>query len=163
MKQKRNPKISIIACVSIDRGIGYQNKLLFNISDDLKYFKKITFGHPIIMGYNTFKSISKPLPGRLNIVLSDHDEMIDGVVVVQNINEAVKIASSDDGQEIFFIGGGQVYKQAIEFADRLYLTIVAAQKKADAFFPDYSKFTKIISNQKQESDGYKYEFVILER
>lgn len=155
--------ISIIACIAKNRGIGKDNKLLFYISDDLKNFKNITIGHPVIMGYNTYKSIGRPLPGRLNIVLSPDNIKIDGYKVAKSISEAIKIAIADNSKEIFFIGGGMVYASAIKFADRLYLTIVDSKKEADTFFPDYSEFNKIISEQKKDSDGYKYEFVILER
>ncbi|KKQ17887.1 MAG: Dihydrofolate reductase [Berkelbacteria bacterium GW2011_GWA1_36_9] len=155
--------ISIIACISKNRGIGKGGKLLFNIPEDLQNFKKITFGHPIIMGYNTYKSIGRPLPGRLNVVLSLDDIKIDNVKIAKSIDEAIKIASQNDKEEIFFIGGGIIYQQAIKLADRLYLTIVDKEKEADTFFPDYSEFNKIISEEKKESDGYKYKFVILER
>lgn len=157
------PRISIICCVSKNRGIGKDNKLLFDIPDDLKHFKKITMGHPIIMGYNTYKSIGKPLPGRLNIILSKDKMEIPGCSVSQSIEEAIEIASQKDKQEIFFIGGGMVYKQAIILADRLYLTIVDAQPKADTFFPDYKEFNKIISEEKNISKNNIYKFVVLER
>ena len=166
MKQKRKirkPKISIICCVGKNRGIGKNNKLLFYIHDDLKHFKKITFGHPVIMGLNTFKSIGKILPGRLNIILSSDIINIPGGKVASSIDEALKIAQKEKSDEIFFIGGGMIYQQAIKLADRLYLTIVESQKKADTFFPDYSKFDKIISEEKKEGEGYKYKFIILER
>ena len=166
MKGKRKikkPIISIICCVAKNRGIGNNNKLLFDIPDDLKHFKKITMGHPIIMGYNTYMSIGRPLPGRLNIVLSSDDVKIKGITTAKNINEAIKIASLNDKKEIFFIGGGLVYRQAIKLADRLYLTVVESQKEADTFFPDYPEFSKIIAEEKKEGGGYKYKFIILER
>lgn len=156
-------RFSIIACLAKNRGIGKNNQLLFYIPEDLKHFKKITFGHPVIMGFNTFRSIGRPLPGRMNIVLSSDDVQIDGVKIAKSINEAIKIASHNNKNEIFFIGGGSVYKQAIKLADRLYLTIVDAEKKADTFFPDYSEFSKILNEEKKESDGYNYKFIILER
>lgn len=167
------PIINIICCISKNRGIGKDNKLLFDIPEDLKHFKKITMGHPIIMGYNTFKSIKRPLPGRLNIVLSNDDVKINGCKIVKSISNAIAVASKEDNKEIFFIGGGMVYAQAIEFADRLYLTIVDAKPEADTFFPDYLDFTKVISEEKIDSKdykvrgnflrNYKYKFVVLER
>lgn len=159
----KKPKISIICCVAKNRGIGKDNKLLFDIPADLQYFKKITLGHPVIMGYNTYKSIGKPLPKRLNIILSPDDITVDGCSVVKSIPEAISLASEDDQDEIFFIGGGMVYKQAIEFADRLYLTIVDEEPEADTFFPDYSNFTKIVSEENEASDGYRYKYVELEK
>lgn len=157
------PRISIICCVAKNRGIGKNNKLLFDIPADLVHFKKITMGHSIIMGYNTYKSIGRPLPGRFNIVLSPEDVEIDGCTISKSIPEAIKLASDNDNEEIFFIGGGMVYKTAIEFADRLYLTIVEEEPEADTFFPDYSDFKKIISEEAEESVGYKYKYVTIER
>ena len=160
-----NPKpiISIISCVAKNRGIGKDNKLLFDIPADLQHFKRITLGHPVIMGYNTYKSIGRPLPGRLNIVLMPDKIEIEGCTVVSSIPEAIKIASEDDNKEIFFIGGGMVYKTAIEFADRLYLTVVDKEPEADTFFPDYSNFKKVISEEPEESNGYKYIYIVLEK
>lgn len=159
----KKPIISIISCISKNRGIGKDNKLLFDIPDDLKHFKKITMGHPIIMGYNTYKSIGRPLPGRLNIILSKDKIEIPGCSVGQSIEKAIEIASQKDKQEIFFIGGGMVYKQAIIVADRLYLTIVDAKPEADTFFPNYKEFNKIISEEKNISKNIKYKFMVLER
>ena len=159
----KKPTISIISCISENRGIGKDNKLLFDIPEDLKHFKKITMGHPIIMGYNTYKSISRPLPGRLNIILSKDNIEIPGCSVCQIIEDAIEIASQKDKEEIFFIGGGMVYKQAIVLADRLYLTIVDAKPEADTFFPDYSNFNKIISEEKNILKNNKYKFMVLER
>jgi len=157
------PRISIICCIAKNRGIGKDNKLLFDIPADLQHFKKITLGHPIIMGYNTYKSIGRPLPGRLNIVLSPDDVKTEGCTLAKSIEEAIGVASKKDQKEIFFIGGGMVYKTAIEFADRLYLTVVGEEPEADTFFPEYSNFKKTLSEQAEESNGYKYKFVELER
>lgn len=157
------PKISLISCISKNRGIGKDNKLLFDIPEDLQRFKKITMGHPIIMGFRTFESIGQALPGRLNIVLSKNDIDAPGATVCQSIDKAIEIANKNDNEEIFFIGGGSVYEQAIELADKLYLTIVDAEVPADTFFPDYSDFKKIIREENKESDKYKYRFLELER
>lgn len=162
MKNKKT-KISIICCVAKNRGIGKDNKLLFEIPADLQHFKKITLGHPVIMGYNTYKSIGRPLPGRLNIILSPDEIEVTGCSVVKSIPDAISLASETDKEEIFFIGGGMVYKQAIEFADRLYLTIVDEEPEADTFFPEYDKFSKIISDVDEQSSGYKYKYLTLEK
>lgn len=155
------PKISIICCIASNRGIGKDNKLLFDIPADLQHFKKITLGHPVIMGYNTYKSIGRPLPGRLNIILSPDDNKFEGCSAVKSIEEAIELAARSDRDEIFFIGGGMVYKSAINLADKLYLTIVDAAPEADTFFPEYSEFTKIVSEEKEETSGYKYKYVEL--
>lgn len=157
------PRISIICCIAKNRGIGKENKLLFDIPADLQHFKKITLGHPVIMGYNTYKSIGRPLPKRLNIILSPDNIEVDGCSVVKSIPEAISLASEDDQEEIFFIGGGMVYKQAIEFADRLYLTIVDEEPEADTFFPEYDKFSKIVSEESEKSAGYKCKYVVLQK
>lgn len=158
-----NLRISIICCVAKNRGIGKDNKLLFDIPADLQHFKKITLGHPVIMGYNTYKSIGRPLPGRLNVVLLPDETRIDGCVTAKSIPEAIKQAVKKDKEEIFFIGGGMVYKQAIKLADRLYLTVVDKEPDADTFFPECNQFTKIISEESEESAGYKYKYVVLEK
>jgi dihydrofolate reductase len=158
------PKVSIIAAVAKNRAIGKDNKLLWHISEDLQRFKKITSGHPVIMGQKTFESLGRPLPNRTNIVLTfDKSYKAAGCTVVYSIDEAVKVASEKDKEEIFFIGGGQIYAQAIKFADKLYLTLVEGEYEADTFFPDYSDFKKIILEEPHESAGYKYKFLELEK
>ncbi len=158
------PTISIIAAVAENGAIGKNNQLLWHLPDDLKHFKEITFGHPVIMGQRTFESLGKPLPGRLNIVLSkDGDYHPAGVTVCDSINKAVSIASRQDRKEIFFIGGGMVYEQAIKIADKLYLTIVDGNYDADTFFPDYSEFVKINITGYGEYGKYKYRFCELEK
>lgn len=157
------PKISLICCIAKNRGIGKDNKLLFDIPEDLQRFKAITMSHPIIMGLKTFESIGKALPGRLNIVLSKNNIDAPGITVCQSVDETIAIASDNDAQEIFFIGGGSVYEQTIALADKLYLTIVDAEVPADTFFPDYSDFKKIVREENKESNKYKYRFIELER
>lgn len=157
------PRVSIIVCIAKNCGIGKENKLLFDIPADLQHFKKVTTGHPIIMGLNTFKSIGRPLPGRLNIVLSPDDVKIDGCKVAKSIPEAIKTASDNDKEEIFFIGGGMVYASAIDIADRLYLTVVDAEPRADTFFPDYSDFIEIEKSSPKEYNGLKFKYLILDR
>jgi len=161
----KKPKISIIAAVAEkNRAIGKDNKLLWHIPGDLPRFKKITTGHPVIMGQKTFESLGKPLPNRTNIVLTfDKSFQAPGCIVAYSVDEAIKIASEKDPQEIFFIGGGSVYAQAIKFADKLYLTLVEGEYDADTFFPDYSEFKKVIFEEPHESAGYKYKFLELQK
>ena len=158
------PRISIISAVAEkNRAIGKNNQLLWDIPDDLAHFKRITNGHPVIMGLNTYRSLPFILPGRLNVVLSPDLIDIPGAVVVQSLSDAYKTASENDNEEIFIIGGGYVYSQAINDADRLYLTLVEGDYDADVFFPDYSKFTEMVSEEKGESNGYKFRYVTLEK
>lgn len=158
------PRISIISAIAKkNRAIGKNNQLLWNIPADLAHFKQITHGHPVIMGLNTFKSLPFILPGRLNVVLSPEQLEIPGVEVVQSLPEAYRVATEVDSEEIFVIGGGYVYSQAIKDADRLYLTLVEGDYDADVFFPDYSMFTKILSEEVGESNGYNFKYVTLEK
>lgn len=158
------PRISIIAAISTNRVIGRDNKLPWDIPDDLKRFRAITSGHPIIMGRKTFESIGKPLPNRTNIVITKDSGMHPrGVIVKHNIEEAIKEAKKIEKEEIFIIGGGQIYQQSIKLADRLYLTVVEGEFPGDAFFPEYSQFTKIIKEEKGGSNGYKFKYQILEK
>lgn len=177
------PIISMIAIISKNRGLGKDNKLLFHIPGELPRFKKITTGHPVIMGRKTFESIGKPLPNRLNIVVSknisnDQKNKYPGVLFFINLQSAISLAkeeelkriqrdsstlSQNDPGEIFIIGGGQIYKQAMPFADRLDLTVVDKEVDADTFFPDYSGFTKVIDKEEHEDAGYKYTFLTLEK
>ncbi len=172
-------KISIIAAVGPNRELGKNNKLLWHISDDLKRFKKLTQGHAVIMGRKTFESLGEPLPERLNIIithrrdfLSHQNFTVSGVVpseakkiAFDSLSEALNYLKSEN--EIFVIGGGQIYTQALPLADKLYLTLVEktpehpdGKFEADTFFPEYEKiFTKKIFEEKQNKNGYKYTFI----
>lgn len=161
-------KISMIAAIaSGNRALGLNGRLIYHIPEDLKRFKKITSGHPIIMGRKTFESIGHPLPNRTNIVISrDPDYSSEGIIVVHSLEEALRPfdrlrAQGDD--EVFVIGGGQIYQEAIGLADKLYLTVVEGNPQADTFFPDYSEFKKVVFEEAHESDGLKYKFLDLER
>lgn len=155
--------ISIICAITKNRAIGKNNDLLFKISADLVRFKKITSGNPIVMGRKTYESIGRPLPNRTNVVISrDPNLKIDNVDVLPSLEKAFEKYKSE--KEIFVIGGGQIYNQAIEYADRLYLTIIDREiLDADTFFPDYSKFEKTISDEQGEENGVKYRFVTYEK
>jgi dihydrofolate reductase len=156
--------ISLIAAIQKkDRGIGLKNELLFKISDDLKRFKALTSGHPIIMGRKTFDSIGgKPLPNRTNIVVTRQELSQEGVVFVHSFEEAMEKAKAID-ENIFIIGGAEIYKQTLPFADRLELTIVDSDVPADTFFPEYNEFSKTISEEEKidEKTGLHYCWVTL--
>ena len=154
----------IAAIQEVDRGLGNGLDLLWRISADLKRFKAITTGHPVIMGRKTYDSIGRPLPNRLNIVITrDASKQIEGCVVVGSLEEAVAKASETGDSEIFILGGGQIYEQAISLADRLYLTIVHAQKDANIFFPDYSAFARVVEKEKHPEHDPPFTWVTLER
>ncbi len=128
--------ISIIVAVSEDWGIGKDNELLWHISEDLKRFKRLTYGNTVIMGKKTWESLPrKPLAGRKNIVLTDDpQEIIDGSVTAYSINDALD--KCEKKEEIFIIGGGSIYRQFMPIADRLYITHVHKKAPADIYFPE---------------------------
>jgi len=129
----------MIAAVGRNRELGRGNELLWHIPEDLKRFKALTLGHPVIMGRKTFESIGKPLPGRTNLVVSRS---------ALSLEDALAQAKKLDKEEVFIIGGAQIYEQALPYADRLYLTLIEDTKEADAFFPEYEKlFTKKVSGK----------------
>ncbi len=145
--------------------IGKANTLLWHLPDDQKMFKRVTMGHPIIMGRKTFESIKKPLPGRTNIVITrDTNLEIPGCVVVHSIDEAIKKGKETDQKEIFIVGGAEIYKETLALADRLYATVVDLVVDGDAYFPKYSNiFTKKISEESGEFEGLKYSYLVLEK
>ena len=168
--QMENHRIALIAAIGArTRALGKNNDLLFTIEEDLKRFRTITRGHPVIMGRKTFESIiqtlGKPLPGRTNIVVTrDPVWAYDDVAVFHSIESALEYAKTLDSEEVFIGGGGEIYKQALPFVDKLYLTLIEAEKEADSFFPEYEKeFTKKTFEEAHELDGLKYRFVNLER
>lgn len=139
------PKISIVVAVGRNnRAIGKIGALLWRIPDDLRRFKALTTGHSIIMGRKTFDSIGKALPNRTNIVITRNtDFKPEGVVVASSLEEAIQKARAVEKKEIFIIGGGEIYKQALPLADKLYLTIVESDAEGDVFFPDWrADFTR---------------------
>lgn len=142
-------KISIIVAVGENGVIGSENKLIWHLSDDLKNFKRVTLDHFIVMGRKTFESIGRPLPGRTNIILTRQtDYAIEGCVVMHSLDSTVAYAEEHKQEEIFIIGGAEIYSHALSFADKLYLTRVADSPQGDAFFPAiHSKDWKIVSRK----------------
>lgn len=132
--EKTLNNISIIVAVAKNFAIGKNNDLLFHLPNDLKRFKQITTGHPVIMGRNTLLSLPKwPLPNRTNIVITDKDETFDGCVVVNSIEAAIEAVK--DQEEAFVMGGGMIYRQFADKAQKLYLTYVDKEFDADTFYP----------------------------
>lgn len=172
------PKISIYVAIDKKRGIGKSGTQPFYIRDDLKRFKEATTGHPVIMGRRTLEAIlsyrGKPLPDRTNIVIT-HDKSFqhEGVTVCHSLDEAIEKAKEIEnppaGGEIFIIGGGQIFEQALhsaqgELVSRIYLTVIDHDFECDVFFPDYSEFKKVLSEEQRETeDGLKYKWLTLER
>jgi len=157
-------RISAIAAISKNRVLGKDNKLIFHIPEDMRHFREVTKGHPVIMGSKTFESIGKSLPGRLNIVLAiEKDYQATGATVVHSPEEALVKAKLTSSNEIFIIGGGQIYKLFLPLTDRLYLTLVDREVSGDTYFPDYSEFKKVISEKSGEYEDLRYKFLVLEK
>ncbi len=154
--------ISIICVLGKNNAIGYKNKLLWDIPDDMEHFKKITTGHTVVVGEKTFQSIGSPLPNRENIIITlDKNYKANGCKIVHSVEDILEMAKQKKDEEIFIIGGGQIYSLFLPYANKLYLTIVDDKPKADTFFPDYSEFKNIISEEKKEYNGLKYKFIEL--
>ena len=127
--------------------IGINNSLPWNIPEDLKNFKRLTMGHPVIMGRKTFDSIGKPLPGRFNIVISRNKNLsLPCAVVAHSLDEAIEIAKQQNPTEVFVIGGAQIYKKALPKADKMYITEVRINVKGDAKFPHFAIHQKPDNN-----------------
>lgn len=149
-------KISIIAALDAKNGIGKNGQLPWHIREDLKRFKDLTIGSTVIMGRRTFESIGKPLQKRLNIVITNQVGNIDAedLIFVNSLDEGLEKAKGN----VFIIGGGQIYAQSIEKADKLYITQVEGDFDCDTFFPDYSEFLKETFIGAGEENGIKYKF-----
>lgn len=157
---------SIIVAVAENHAIGCQNKLLWHISEDLKRFKEITTGHTIIMGRKTFESLPKVLPNRQHIVITKNtDFKIDdsSVKVIHSIDEILSLAK--EPQEYFIIGGEEIYKQFLPFANKIYLTSVHKDFQADAFFPkiNESEWTIMEKTDSNETSPLPFSFITMER
>ena len=159
--------ITIVVAMGEKNEIGFGNQLLWHLPKDLKHFKDLTSGNPIIMGRKTYESIGKPLPNRTNIVISrKKDWFEEGILIVGSVKEALKFAKKID-ENIFIIGGGTIYEQTIDMADRLEVTQVKANLEADTFFPKIN--TKIWSKvneecyEKDEKNNYDFCFQTYER
>jgi dihydrofolate reductase len=163
------PKIVIVVAVGIHRELGNKGKLLWHIPEDLKRFKQLTIGHPIIMGRKTFDSIvgyiGTPLPGRTNIVVTrDVAWQYPDVVAVQSIEAALDHARSLNPIEIHIGGGAQIYEHVLPQVDELKLTLVEDAPVADTFFPPYEdQFPRVLAEESHESNGLRYRWIDLAR
>ncbi|MDP9049011.1 MAG: dihydrofolate reductase [Bacteroidota bacterium] len=157
--------VSIIVAISENHAIGKNNQLLWHLPRDLKHFKDITSGHTIIMGRRTFDSVGKPLPNRRNIVVTRQPITIAGCEVVNSVEAALALCKDED--EVFIGGGAEIYKLAMHFTDRIYLTIVHHYFEADTFFPEIDMNEwKEVSKDDYEADTknlFSYSFITLER
>lgn len=163
-----NPRISLIAALGTDRAIGKDNELLWHLPADLARFKELTKSHPVIMGRKTWESLPekfRPLPGRFNIVVTRSGWYeAPGATTAFSFPEALSYAKEAEGsEEIFVIGGGEIYRAALPFASRLYLTLVDDPTPGTVTFPEYTDFTNELSRETHEENGISYDFVTFER
>ena len=153
-------KISMIAAMTVNRVIGKDNKMPWHLPEDLKHFKASTMGKPIVMGRKTFESIGRPLPGRHNIVITrQSDFTADGITVVASFEEAQKAAG--EVEELAVIGGGQLYKQVLPLADKLYLTLINIDVEGDTYFPEWDdgSWQQECCENGINKDGIEYSFI----
>ncbi len=152
--------ISVIAAVAQGGVIGGGNRLLWHISEDLKRFKSITTGHPVVMGRKTWESLGRALPGRRNVVITRQaDYRAEGAETVGSLSEAVALFAPEE--EVFIIGGGDIYRQAMPLADRLYLTEVEVKYDGDTYFPDWSseQWIEVLNERHERGEKFPGPFV----
>lgn len=162
--------LSAIVAISENNAIGKDNQLPWHLPDDLKFFKKTTIGKPVLMGRKTFESLGKPLPGRLNIVVSHQQDLHlpEGVLLYNNLDEALKRLEQEPVDEAFVIGGGKIFEETINDLDRLYVTRVKTViEGATAFFPEVDHtHWKLVWEEPHDADErhrYSFTFQKLER
>lgn len=159
--------ISFVVAAAKNNAIGKDGKIPWHLPNDLKYFKNITWGMPVLMGRKTFESMGKVLPGRKNIVLTSKSWETAGAIAVKNMEDALFIANQTDALELMVIGGGEIYKSLLGKANRIYMTRVDAEPEADTFFPVMNPKEWHLMSQKNhkadEKNLYNYSFEIWER
>ena len=160
--------LSLVVAAADNNAIGKDNKLLWHLPGDMKFFKNITWAMPVIMGRKTFESLGKPLTGRLNLVITSRKTWQQpGVTAASSLNDAIQKAEEMQCNELFVIGGGQIYREALEIADRIYLTRVHTQPDADTYFPAIDEhawemtFRKDIP--KNEKHAFDHSFQVWDR
>ena len=159
---KKNQLITIIVAAAENNIIGNDNKLIWHLSDDLKRFKELTKGHHVIMGRKTFESMPKALPNRTNVIITrKKDYFAENAIVTNSLDEAIKL-TSDDPQP-FIIGGGEIYKIALNISDRIELTRVHHNFDGDTYFPniDSKIWTEINRTKKKKDDKHKYDYTFI--
>lgn len=159
--------ISLIVAMDQNRVIGKNNKLPWHLPADLQYFKKVTMGHPIVMGRKTFESIGRVLPGRENVIVTRNQEFkAEGCVVLHDIAQ-IKMFADNHEKEVFVIGGAEIFKEILPFTDRLYITEIHETFEGDTFFPeiDENEWDEISSNPGNidEKNRFAHDFIILQK
>ena len=164
-EKPEKPQIVLIVAMARNRVIGKDGALPWHLSEDLKRFRSLTMGHPIIMGRKTYDSIGRPLPGRRNIVISrDPDLIIEGIETASSLQSALEITA--DADEVFVIGGQQIYQLALPMAERIELTLIDHDFDGDVLFPEINPADWKESHRESREDeasGLRYDFVRLDR
>lgn len=160
--------ISLVVAAATNHAIGKDGKMPWHLPNDMRHFKNITWGMPVVMGRKTFDSLGKPLAGRKNIVITRQpDWEAEGIVKVKTIEDALFVAREADVNEVMVIGGGEIYRALFERAKRIYLTRVEAEPEADTFFPALDPQQWFLLSQKNheadEKNAYNYSFQVWER
>ncbi len=155
--------LSFIVAASENNAIGVHNELPWRLPEDLKFFKRTTLGKPVIMGRKTFESLGKPLPGRLNVVLSQSGNITlpQGVLLFDSLAESIERVEEEDVAEAFIIGGGKIFELAMPYVDRMYITRVHTTiNNADAFFPsiDHSHWKLVWEEKHTRDDKHEYDY-----
>lgn len=163
-----HPRLSAIVAMSLNRVIGVNNQLPWHLPADLKHFKTLTTGHPIVMGRKTYESIGRPLPNRTNIILTrDQSYQAPGCLVFNEINAALQADEIKNATEVFIIGGAMIYAELLPRVERIYLTIVKTAIDGDAYFPmlDENEWVEVSreAHEKDEANEFGYDFVVMEK
>lgn len=154
--------VSIIVAIAQNGTIGDKNSLLWHIKEDMRFFRTTTSGHAVVMGRKTFESLgSRPLPKRTNIVITRADRVFEGALTAHSLEEAIRLAEGDE--EIFVIGGAQIYREALRIADRMYITRVMHDYEGDTSFPDIdlSEWELVAEEKHDRGEEYEYPFAFL--
>ena len=154
--------VSIIVAIAQNGTIGDKNSLLWHIKEDMRFFRTTTSGHAVVMGRKTFESLgSRPLPKRTNIVITRADRVFEGALTAHSLEEAIRLAEGDE--EIFIIGGAQIYREALRVADRMYITRVMHDYEGDTSFPDIdlSEWELVAEEKHDRGEEYEYPFAFL--
>lgn len=154
--------VSIIVAIAQNGTIGDKNSLLWHIKEDMRFFRTTTSGHAVVMGRKTFESLgSRPLPKRTNIVITRADRAFEGALTAHSLEEAIRLAEGDE--EIFIIGGAQIYREALRIADRMYITRVMHDYEGDTSFPDIdlSEWELVSEEKHDRGEEYEYPFAFL--
>ena len=150
--------ISVIVAVAENGTIGDKNTLLWHIKEDMKHFRTLTTGHPVVMGRKTYDSLGRPLPNRRNVVITRQDIAIEGCEIAHSLEEALSLFPPDE--EVFVIGGAQIYAEAMPLADRFYLTVVEHPYEGDTTFPKWDReaWQLVASERFEQGESYPHPF-----